>query len=93
MTRMIAFLMLTLTPLPLAADGLPDIIATYVTDFDMSELSSGDQAEIRSIHTRTDLSHGMKLLLVHEELLKAGALEHANVHDTSPEPFQLSRAD
>ena len=93
MTRMIAILMLTLTPLTLAADTLPEVISTYVTDFDAVKLDKDAQGAILGIHDRTDLSHGMKLLLIHEELQKAGALEHANVHGVTPEPFQLSQAD
>ncbi|WP_439119544.1 hypothetical protein [Marivita sp.] len=93
MTRMIAILMLTLTPLTLAAETLPEVISTYVTDFDAVKLDKDAQGAILGIHGRTDLSHGMKLLLIHEELQKAGALEHANVHGVTPEPFQLSQAD
>lgn len=93
MTRIIAILMVTLMPLTLLAEPLSDIIGTYVTDFDMGKLAPEDQATLRTIHDRTDLSHGMKLLLIHEELLKARALEHANVHGTTPEQFQLSQAN
>ena len=93
MTRLIAALMMTLKPLSLSAETLPEVISTYVTDFDMVKLDAEDQSAIRAIHDRTDLSHGMKVLMVHEELLEAGALEHANVHGMTPEPFQLSQAD
>ncbi|WP_416882861.1 hypothetical protein [Marivita sp.] len=92
MTRLIAALM-TLMPLSLSAETLPEVISAYVTDFDIAKLDAEDQTEIRAIHDRTDLSHGMKVLMVHEELLDAGALEHANVHGMVPEPFQLSQAD
>jgi hypothetical protein len=93
MTRLIAALMMTLMPLSLSAETLPEVISAYVTDFDIAKLDAEDQTEIRAIHDRTDLSHGMKVLMVHEELLDAGALEHANVHGMAPEPFQLSQAD
>ncbi|MCR9110323.1 hypothetical protein [Marivita sp. XM-24bin2] len=93
MTRLIAILMLTFTPFSLAADTLPEVIGTYVTDFNVVHLEPEDERAIRAIHARVDLSHGMKLLLIHEELLNAGALEHANVHGITPEPFQLSQAD
>ena len=93
MTRLIAALMMTLMPLSLSAETLPEVISAYVTDFDIAKLEAEDQTEIRAIHDRTDLSHGMKVLMVHEELLDAGALEHANVHGMAPEPFQLSQAD
>lgn len=93
MTRLIAALMMTLMPLSLSAETLPEVISAYVTDFDIAKLDAEDQTEIRAIHDRTDLSHGMKVLMVHEELLDAGALEHANVHGMTPEPFQLSQAD
>lgn len=93
MTRLIAALMMTLMPLSLSAETLPEVISAYVTDFDIAKLDAEDQTEIRAIHDRTDLSHGMKVLMVHEELLNAGALEHANVHGMAPEPFQLSQAD
>lgn len=93
MTRLIAALMMTLMPLSLSAETLPEVISTYVTDFDIVKLDAEDQSAIRAIHDRTDLSHGMKVLMIHEELLDAGALEHANVHGMAPEPFQLSQAD
>ena len=93
MPRLIAALMMTLMPLSLSAETLPEVISAYVTDFDIAKLDAEDQTEIRAIHDRTDLSHGMKVLMVHEELLDAGALEHANVHGMAPEPFQLSQAD
>lgn len=93
MTRMIATFLLTLMPLTLSAETLPEVIGTYVTDFDLSQLDTNAENRIRAIHDRSDLAHGMKLLLVHEELQKAGALEHANVHGITPEPFQLSQAD
>ncbi len=93
MTRLIATLMLTLMPLSLSAETLPEVISTYVTDFNVVKLDPEDQTDIRAIHNRADLSHGMKVLLIHEELLKAGALEHANLHGIRPEPFQLSLAD
>lgn len=93
MPRLIAALMMTLMPLSLSAETLPEVISAYVTDFDIAKLDAEDQTEIRAIHDRTDLSHGMKVLMVHEELLDAGALEHANVHGMTPEPFQLSQAD
>ena len=93
MTRLIAALMMTLMPLSLSAETLPEVISAYVTDFDIAKLDAEDQTEIRAIHDRTDLSHGMKVLMVHEELLDAGALEHANVHGMAPEPFHLSQAD
>lgn len=93
MTRLIAILMLSLTPLSLSAETLPEVISAYVTDFDMVKLDAEDQSAIRAIHDRTDLSHGMKVLMIHEELLKADALEHANVHGVAAEPFQLSQAD
>lgn len=93
MTRLIAILMLTLTPLSLSAETLPEVIGTYVTDFDLVKLEPEDQTAIRAIHDRKDLSHGMKVLLIHDELLRAGALEHANVHGVTPEAFQLSQAD
>lgn len=93
MTRLIAALMMTLMPLSLSAETLPEVISAYVTDFDIAKLDAEDQSAIRAIHDRTDLSHGMKVLMVHEELLDAGALEHANVHGMAPEPFQLSQAD
>jgi hypothetical protein len=93
MTRLIAALLMTLTPLSLSAETLPEVISTYLTDFDIVKLDAEDQSAIRAIHDRTDLSHGMKVLMIHEELLEAGALEHANVHGMTPEPFQLSQAD
>lgn len=93
MTRLIAIVMMTLTPLSLLAETLPEVISAYVTDFDIRKLDAEDQTAIRAIHDRTDLSHGMKLLLVHEELLKAGALEHADVHGITAVPFQLTQAD
>ncbi len=93
MTRLIAILLLTLTPFRLAADTLPEVIGTYVTDFDVVQLAPEDEHTIRDIHARADLSHGMKLLMIHDELLNAGALKHANVHAITPEPFQLSQAD
>jgi hypothetical protein len=93
MTRLIAILMLTLMPLSLWAETLPEVIGIYVTDFDLVKLEPEDQTAIRAIHHRKDLSHGMKVLLIHDELLKAGALEHANVHGVAPEAFRLSQAD
>lgn len=38
MTRLIALMILTLTPLPLVAETLPEVIGTYVTDFDAVKL-------------------------------------------------------
>jgi hypothetical protein len=93
MTRLIAALMMTLTPLSLAAEPLPEVISTYVTNFNAVTLGVEVRDKIRGIHDRSDLSHGMKVLLVHEELQNAGALEHADTHDFAPQPFQLSQAD
>lgn len=64
MTRLIALMILTLTPLPLVAETLPEVIGTYVTDFDVVKLDKGAQNAILGIHDRSDLSHGIKLLLI-----------------------------
>lgn len=93
MTRLIALMILTLTPLPLVAETLPEVIGTYVTDFDVVKLDKGAQNAILGIHDRSDLSHGIKMLLIHEELQEAGALEHADMHQLAARPYQLSQAD
>ena len=93
MTRLIAALMMTLTPLSLAAETLPEVISAYVTDFNEVKLGVDARDTIRAIHDRSDLSHGMKVLLIHDELQKAGALEHADMHHSAPQPFQLSQVD
>ncbi len=80
-------------PASLSAASLSEVLDNYVTSFDVTELTEGARDEITTIHSRDDLAHGMKVLLVHDVLLKADALEHANMHSATPQPFQLSSAD
>jgi hypothetical protein len=80
-------------PVGVSASPLSEVIDDYVTEFDMPAIDADDREKILSVHARDDLAHGMKVLLVHDILLKAGALEHANIHAIEPEPFQLSAAD
>ncbi|WP_299784951.1 hypothetical protein [uncultured Marivita sp.] len=80
-------------PIVVSASPLSEVIDDYVTDFDMPAIQADDREKILAVHARDDLAHGMKVLLVHDILLKAGALEHANMHAAEPEEFQLSAAD
>lgn len=80
-------------PAGVSASPLSKVIDDYVTEFDMPAIEADDREKILAVHGRDDLAHGMKVLLVHDILLKAGALEHANMHAAEPEEFQLSAAD
>ena len=93
MKHVIATLIALFLPASLSAASLSEVIDDYVTEFDATELDSDEAAHIVHIHNRADLAHGMKVLMVHDVLLKADALEHANVHSTQPEQFELSSAD
>ncbi len=93
MQHVIATLIALTLPVSVSAASLSDVIADYVTTFDASTLNADEQARIVGIHNRANLAHGMKVLLVHDVLLKAEALEHENIHSTKPEPVQMSAAD
>lgn len=93
MKHILATIFALLLPLGASAESLPEVIDDYVTRFDVSELEPEDRKRIVSVHADDSLHHGMKVLLVHEVLLKADALEHVNIHAVEPEPFQLSQAE
>ena len=93
MTRFFATFLLIVLPLSAGAEALSSIVDNYVTDFDAAKLSAEEVRDIRSIHARADLSHGLKVLMVHEILLNANALEHAEMHYAEPRPLLLSAAD
>ncbi|WP_292291574.1 hypothetical protein [Marivita sp.] len=80
-------------PLGASAQSLSDVIDDYVTKFDISDLDAADRQRIVAVHADRSLSHGMKVLLVHDVLLKADALEHVNVHAIEPPPVLLSQAE
>ena len=93
MRHLIATAIALLLPLGASAQSLSDVVDDYVTQFDISALDAGEQAQIVAVHEREDMAHGMKVLYVHEILLKANALQHVNMHSAEPQPFQLSKAD
>ena len=93
MKRFFAALMIAALPAGVSAETLSEVIATYVTDFEIVKLDTESRDTIRAIHRRSDLAHGMKVLLIHDELQDAGALIHADMHHRSPQPYQLSKAD
>lgn len=80
-------------PTGLAASPLSDVIDDYVVRFDLSELEPDDSEAILAVHAQGDLAHGMKVLLIHEILIRAGALQHTEMHFTEPRSFQLSSAE